>query len=413
MNDPLIDRIAREDPAHGSRSDTAAEMLARLRHEIGRADPPPDRVPVRQRLAPSVWPAAASVVTVLVTLVAIGLPGHRSRSSSSAVRPAPAVSPVAFGSVRVPPGTEVLAARAGSLWVAGGHSLERRSPRSGAVEAQIRLPTAGIAAGIAFGAGSVWVASGGGNTGSAPSLARIDPANGQILARINVTGGGIGGRLRVLNGGISFAAGEVWVSRDSPGPRGDIVSINPATNRVDGRPVIVGTGPVAVLAALGALWVDDTGRTIGLRPAPPQPASLVRIDPRTRRMTTEALSGAPSAGFGSLWLRGRDTITRYDPSTRLTVARIPIPDAIAIAFGDGRVWALSQSANPSDPNGSAALTQIDPQANRIVGTPTHLRTPRPIAVAVSGEDLWIADFGGGLIHFKLTPHYFPRINDPG
>ena len=35
MNDPVIERIAREDPAVGSRSDTANELLARLRHEIG------------------------------------------------------------------------------------------------------------------------------------------------------------------------------------------------------------------------------------------------------------------------------------------------------------------------------------------------------------------------------------------
>lgn len=405
MNDPVIDRIAREDPAVGCRSDTAGEMLARLRHEIGRADPPPVRGPARDRLVQAAVPVAAAVVTVLVSVAAVGLLGHRSHASSSAVRSVRAVLPVAVGSVRVIPGTEVLRAQGGSLWVAGAHSLERLSPRSGAVEAQVRLPTAGIAVGLAFGAGGVWVASGGGNTGSAPSLARIDPASGRILATINVTGSGVGRQVRVLNGGISFAAGRVWISRDSPGPYGDVVSINPATNRVDGRPVTVGTGPVTVLAAFGALWVDDTGRTIGIRPAPPQPASVTRIDPRTRRVTTEPLSGAPSAGFGSLWLRGSDTITRYDPSKGQTVARIPIPHLIAITFGDDRVWALSQSANSSEPSGSAAtLTQIDPRTNRIVGTPTHRRTPQPIAVAVSGHDLWIADFDGRLLHFKLTHH---------
>lgn len=402
MNDPVIERIAGEDPAVASRSDTANEMLARLRHEIGGTDPLPARIPVRRRLGQVAAPAAAALVAVVVSVAAIGLLGHKPRPSSSAARLTLPVWPVAFGSVRVAPGTEVLLAHGGSLWVAGAHLLERLSPVNGAVRAQIRLPIESLAAGLAFGAGSGWVASGGANTGSAPSLVRIDPSTGRILAAIDVNGNGTG-RLRVLSGGISFAAGRVWLSRDSTGPHGDVVSVNPATNRVDGRPVPVGTGPDTVLAAFGSLWVDNTGLTVGRNPATPLPASVARIDPRTRQVTTEPFSGAPSAGFGSLWVRDADTITRYDPSTGLPVARIPVSRVIATAFGDGRVWALSRSANTSDPNGSTAtLTQIDPRANRIVGTPTHLQTPEPIAIAVSGHDLWIADYHGGLLHFKLT-----------
>jgi len=404
MNDPVIERIAREDPAVGSRSVPANEMLARLQHEIGRADPPPARVPVRRRLAHVAVPAAAALITVAVSVAAIGLLGHKSRLSGSAARLTLPVRSVAFGSVRVAPGTEVLLAHGGSLWVAGAHSLARLSPVNGALEATIRLPIAGLAAGLAFGAGSGWVASGGANTGSAPSLVRFDPANGRVLATIDVTGSGAG-RLRVLSGGISYVAGRVWLSRDSTGPRGDVVSVNPATNRVDGRHVAVGAGPDTVLAAFGSVWVDNTGLTIGRHPAPALPASVARIDPRTRQVTTEPFSGAPSAGFGSLWVRDADTITRYDPSTGRPIARIQIPRVIAVAFGDGRVWAVSQSANTSDPNGSTAtLTQIDPRSNRIVDTPTHLQTAQPIAIAVSGHDVWIADYHGGLLHFKLTHH---------
>lgn len=154
-----------------------------------------------------------------------------------------------------------------------------------------------------------------------------------------------------------------------------------------------------------------SGQRLGVRRrrelghAPPLPASLARIAPRTRQVATAPSAGAPSAGFGSLWVRAADTIARYDPSTRRTIARIPVPRVIATAFGDGRVWALSQSANTSDPNRSTAtLTQIDPRSNRAVGTPTHLRTSQPIAIAVSGHNLWIADCRGALLHFKLTHH---------
>jgi hypothetical protein len=48
------------------------------------------------------------------------------------------------------------------------------------------------------------------------------------------------------------------------------------------------------------------------------------------------------------------------------------------------------------------LTQIDPQSNRIVGKPIHLQAPLPVGIAVSGRDLWIADFQTGLLHFKLS-----------
>jgi hypothetical protein len=402
MNDPVIDRIAREDPAVGSGSDTANELLARLLHEIGSADPPPARVPVRRRLGRVAAPAAAAVVTVAVAVAAIGLLGHKSRLSGSAAHPTLPVAAVGVGSVRVPSGTEALLVHGGSLWVTGTHSLERLNPVNGAVEAKIRLPIEGLAAGLAFGAGSGWVAAGGANTGSAPSLARIDPANSRIVATIDVTESRPG-HLRILSQGISFAAGRVWLSRDSTGSHGDVVSVNPATNRVDGRPVTVGTGPDTLLAAFGSLWVDNTGLTVGRKPAPALPASIARIDPRTRQVTTEPFSGAPSAGFGSLWVRDDDTITRYDPSTGRTIARIQVPRVIAVAFGHGRVWAVSRSANPSDPNaGTATLTQIDPRSNRVVGTPSHLQTPQPVAIAVSGRDLWIADYQRGLLHFKLT-----------
>ena len=402
MNDPVIERIAREDPAVGSSSDKANELLARVLQEIDGAGLPAARVPVLRRRGRVAAPAAAALVTVAVAVAAIGLLGHHSRLSRSVARPTRTVNAVVFGSVRVAPGTEALRAHGGSLWVAGAHSLARLNPVNGAVEAKIQLPIEGLADGVAFGAGSVWVASGGANTGSAPSLVRIDPATSRILAAIDVTGSG-GRGLRVLNGGISFAAGRVWLSRDTTASRGDVVSVDPATNRLDGRRVTVGTGPTTLLAAFGFLWVDNTGLTVGIKPAPALSASVARIDPRTGEVTTEPFSGAPSAGFGSLWVRGEDTITRYDPSTARTIARIRVPRVIAIAFGDGRVWAVSQSANTSHPNGDiATLIQIDPRSNRIVVTPTPLQASQPIAIAVSGHDLWIADYHGGLLHFKLT-----------
>ncbi len=68
MNDRVIERIAREDPAVGCRSDTANELLARLLHEIDGTDPPPAGVPVRRRLGRVAAPAAAALVSVAVAV---------------------------------------------------------------------------------------------------------------------------------------------------------------------------------------------------------------------------------------------------------------------------------------------------------------------------------------------------------
>jgi hypothetical protein len=410
MNDPVIERIAREDPAVSSRPDTADVLLARLWREIDGSKPESTRISLGRWFGRVAAPAAAALVAVAVSVAALGVLGHRSRPSHPAAHPAHPVSVVAVGSVHVAAGTETLIAHGGSLWIAGAHSLQRLNPDSGAVEVKVRVPTEGVAAGLTFGAGSVWVASGGANTGSAATLARIDPGDGQILALINVTQSSPR-HLRVLGSGIAFAADRVWISRDSTVPHGAVVAVDPATNRVDGTPVSVGTGPRSLLAAFGSLWVDDTGLTVGIKPAPALPASVARIGPGTRQVTSEPFSGAPSAGFGSLWIRHNNTITRYDPSTSRPTASILVPHVIALAFGDGRVWAVSGPTDTPNPNAPPALlTQIDPQSNRIVGRPIHLHAPLPVGIAVTGRDLWIADYQIGLLHFRLSSRAAARAN---
>lgn len=405
MSDPVITRIAREDPARALRSD-GADLLDRLLREIDRAPAVPPRTPARSRLAHVGVPALATLVAIAVVLAAVGLLGHRSPShpSGPAARPAPSVSVVAVGSVSVAPGTETVVAHGGSVWTAGVHSLQQINASSGAVQARINIPLPGLASGVTFGAGSGWVVSGGGNTLGAPSLTRIDPADGRILATIQVAQSSRT-HLRVLPGGIAFAAGRVWLSRVSSGSRGDVVSVDPATNRVTGRAVTVGNGPDTVLSAFGSLWIDDSGRTIGIHAGPALPPSVARIDPGTRQVTTEPFAGTPSAGFGSLWVRRGDFVIRYDPSTGQAVARIRVARVTALAFGARRVWAVAGSTDSSIPgHGTAALTQIDPSTNRIVDTVSHLPSPAPVAIAVSGHDLWIADYQTGLLHFRLTPH---------
>lgn len=81
MNDPVIERIAREDPAAGSRSDAAEVLLARLRREIDADHLAPARLPVGRRLTRVAAPATAALVAVAVSVIAVGTLGHRSRPS--------------------------------------------------------------------------------------------------------------------------------------------------------------------------------------------------------------------------------------------------------------------------------------------------------------------------------------------
>lgn len=337
------------------------------------------------------------------------------RTLTNGDRPSPAsivsTKPIglrAAGAVNVS-NPQALLANAASLWIATPSSLVRLDLRSGSKLGRTHIPTNGVNAGLAFGAGSIWIAPTG-----ASRLLRIDPSNNRLVANIHL-GGNHNGRLSSLGGGVAFAAGRIWVSRVSNGPRGDVVSVNPTTNRETATPVTVGSGPDTVVPAFGSLWVDNTSVVIGKNaPSRTYPA-VSRIDPRTRRVTTEWFSGTPATGFGSLWVEtdaGADdaAIIRVNPANGKTLAQIDVPRVISIASGDGRLWAISyprsRSARLFEPiKGTAALWQIDPQTDRVTGTPVHLRLTQPDSIVVSDGQLWIADYqSGNVIHFQLTKH---------
>ena len=139
---------------------------------------------------------------------------------------------------------------------------------------------------------------------------------------------------------------------------------------------------------------------------------MSRIDLRTRKVITEPFSGTPAIGFGSLWIQtdaesDAAAIVRVDPATGQTIARITVSRAVSVASGGGRVCAIayprSRSRSTFQPiKGTAALWQIDPHTNRVIGKPIHLPLIQPISILVSQGQLWIADYQSGkVIHFQL------------
>jgi streptogramin lyase len=254
----------------------------------------------------------------------------------------------------------------------------------------------------------VWLAA----TGD--DLLRVDPDSNRLEATIRI-GETLGGRTISVGGGAAFAEGRVWATRDSNRPRGDVIVVDPSTNKPIGTPITVGSGPDAIVRGFGSLWVENTSTIVGDNAPSQIYPTMSRIDPSTRRTTNEHFAGIPAIGFGSLWVLSdagdNDAmVLRVNPNTGQPIARIPMPRVIALAFGGRRVWAIcdptSRSSRTFQPiRGTAALRQLDPQTDHETGTPIHLPTLQPMSIVVSQDQLWIADYRSSEItHFRLIKH---------
>jgi DNA-binding beta-propeller fold protein YncE len=303
-----------------------------------------------------------------------------------------AVRPVLGARIHVPPRAVDVVAEDGTLWVAGPGTVSRLDPATGRVEARIRTPDTGDYSQIAFVARSAWVTTGGG------VVYRIDSLTNRVVATVHV-----GGSLQ----GIAVGGGRVWVTRTLQGP-GQLIRIDPRTNKVAGPPIKVGPGPGQVTYGHGTVWVQNTS-----------PRSVMRIDPTTGHVTTvigvvpvaygSFVVGAIAVGYGSLWSAVNDTLIRVDPRTGQVIASVQIPRAQEIAIGDGEVWVLAapRSSSPTlfyPIKHTAALWEVDPNSNRIIGKPIRLDALQPIAVTAADRNVWVADYATATVtRLRLLP----------
>ena len=129
----------------------------------------------------------------------------------------------------------------------------RVDPATNRVVARIKTGRGPI--GVAFGAGSVWVANWLANT-----VTRIDPATGKALATIKVTATG--------PEGMAFGASSLWVSNKA----GSVSRIDPRTNRQVAL-IKVRPEPRYLAVGAGSVWVADYND-----------ASVIRADAATGRV---------------------------------------------------------------------------------------------------------------------------------
>jgi DNA-binding beta-propeller fold protein YncE len=399
MNDPVIERVAREDPAPAglARSEHEA-LLARLRASIDEPATIGGRDDRRPRRLPAALGAALVVAIVAAVAIVVSNGGHA--RSPVQIEHRPVVKPVRLvpaGTVHVGVGPADLLAADGSLWVAGSGYVARLNPADGREQARIPVPANVIGpAELAAGAGSIWVAYQGQG-----QVQRIDPSSDRVIATIGLRGAPSGG-------GIAVAAGHVWASIDSQSRRGHVLVIDPRTDRVSGPPAAVGAGPGRLDAGLGSVWVQNTS-------GPNATAS--RIDPATRAVEQLSISGDPMVGLAHVWVLGapfgREPTALYRCTPGARPAYMPgarFARGAAITFGAGRVWVLSYPRSRSTKTfhpirGTATVTPVAPRPYRYglpVGTPTRLDALQPDAIAVAGRELWVADFASGeLLRFRI------------
>jgi streptogramin lyase len=153
------------------------------------------------------------------------------------------------------------AIRAGldAIWVTSRFTVSRIDPHSGAVS----QPLHRVGDVRAIGARALWGSYA--NSAEDAGVQRIDPGTGRVVASIRIPYGVV----------MAFGLGTLWVAQDASSitsggnqpdrtEPGKLYRIDPATNRVLGRPVpLPGIAPSALAVGEGAVWVGELdGRTI-------------------------------------------------------------------------------------------------------------------------------------------------------
>jgi streptogramin lyase len=184
--------------------------------------------------------------------------------------------------------------------------------------------------------------------------------------------------------GAAAGFGAVWIAADGAGM---LVRIDPRTNRVTRR-IRLGAGACSTAAGAGAVWVVNY-----------KAGELTRIDPRTLRARPVVVGHVPFdviAAFGRIWvtLWEDGTLVEIDPATLSVVRRTDIgPWPTGLAARAGSLWVgFGRDAT--------AIARVDP----VNGTVTRheLGTRRPGWFAAGVGDLWIQAADSDVLHVDPT-----------
>jgi len=268
------------------------------------------------------------------------------------------------GTVAVGTGPAEATGGDGSIWVLNvdDSTFSRIDSVSGKVLATPRS-VSGTPTGVAFGAGSVWIATGFGTSSGQPGLVlRYDVASGPAKKVITV-GNGLSS--------IAFGDGSIWVTNTITNSLG---RIDPDANAVVDT-IRVGNSPQAVAAGGGSVWVANTLDN-----------SVWRIDEATHKVVSRiTVLGPPTAlalDGATLWVLSEtgNTVSKVDTGTGTTVATIRVgAQPIGIVAGPGGVWVAADQGHD--------VERIDEAKSAVV---LRLRVDgSPGGIAMDGAHVWV------------------------
>ncbi|MEX0875469.1 MAG: hypothetical protein WD646_01800 [Actinomycetota bacterium] len=171
---------------------------------------------------------------------------------------------------------------------------------------------------------------------------------------------------------VAVTEGQIWIADDEAKV---VRSFDQETLESTGRPIRVGTNPVAVAVDSQALWVAHaTG-------------NVTRIDVAQREAEEIEVAGAGSfvgivRSEAALWLADseRSEVLALDPRTHEVVSRIEVPEgAVRLAVRGDTLWVS---------NAESTVAPVDIEAER-AGAPIEVG-PGPIGLTVVGDEVWVA-----------------------
>jgi hypothetical protein len=361
-------------------SNDARDIRAFLEAEAQRAPQPTGITPttVRRARLKRAGLVTSSLLLAAITVGGIALTVSTIRSDAPPVPPSqhedaapPDVNPRVTATIPVGQFPRSVEIGYGYAWVAvndpdqsPGFTLTRIDPSTNEVVDSLPLEHT---AEMAVGAGAVWVV--GYEDATRARLLRIDPQTNSVVETVRLD---CGSNLESPDcHPISVTAEEiaVWVTLSSnPGVSGEVVRIDPTTNKIVARIPVEEDGPRDIVVAGGSVWVNVQS---DVEDDLEQGASLHRIDPQTNDVV-------------DVLLRNKLLLGGDDP-----------PPVMAASSSD--VWVVREDSQGETTPVDVVAVRIDARTGDILRESGNLvpdgMGPTVFPFASDGESMWF--YGGG------------------